>query len=178
MHDGKVEIRSDGVNRGSEVFVHLPALLNRPVEERTEADNGNGTPPVNRCLRILVADDFPQSAEILAKLLRQDGNEVHIAQDGIEAIEVAAQVRPHVAVLDLAMPKLNGYQAARVIREQPWGKEVFLIALTGWGHQLDRQRTKEAGFNEHLTKPAKYETLMELLDQLPNDRLESNSHEL
>jgi CheY-like chemotaxis protein len=82
-------------------------------------------------------------------------------------------------VLDLAMPKLNGYQAARVIREQPWGKDVFLIALTGWGHQLDRQRTKEAGFDEHLTKPAKYETLMELLAQLPAERrLGSSSHEL
>ena len=179
MHDGKVEIRSAGINRGSEVFVHLPALTYRPVEEHVESNNGNGTPPANRCRRILVADDFPQSAEILAKLLRQDGNEVHIAQDGVEAIEVAAQIRPHVAVLDLAMPKLNGYQAARVIREQPWGKDVFLIALTGWGHQVDRQRTKDAGFDEHLTKPAKYETLMELLDQLPAGRpLDPNSHEL
>ncbi len=170
MHHGKVEIRSDGVNRGSEVFVHLPALAYRPVEEPAQANEGNGVLPANRGRRILVADDFPQSAEILAKLLRQDGNEVHIAQDGIEAIEVAAQIRPHIAVLDLAMPKLNGYQAARVIREQPWGKDVFLIALTGWGHQLDRQRTKEAGFDEHLTKPAKYETLMELLAQLPAER--------
>lgn len=179
MHNGKVEIRSDGINRGCEVFVHLPALAYRPAEAHAQSNNGNGASPPGRCRRILVADDFPQSAEILAKLLRQDGNEVHVAQNGIEAIEVAAQVRPHVAVLDLAMPKLNGYQAARVIREQPWGKEVFLIALTGWGHQLDRQRTKEAGFNEHITKPAKYETLMELLAQLPEDRPpDSTSREL
>jgi CheY-like chemotaxis protein len=72
-------------------------------------------------------------------------------------------------VLDLAMPKLDGYDAARMIREQPWGKRMLLIALSGWGHQLDRQRTKEAGFDAHLTKPAKYETLMELLDHLPED---------
>jgi len=174
MHNGKVEVRSDGVNRGSEIIVHLSALPYRPLEDRAQADNGSGHAPGNRCRRILVADDFPQSAEILAKLLRQDGNEVHIAQNGIEAVEVAAQIRPDVAVLDLAMPKLNGYDAARMIREQPWGRQIFLIALSGWGHHLDRQRTKEAGFDEHLTKPAKYETLMELLDQLPAEgRLES-----
>jgi len=174
MHNGKVEVRSDGVNRGSEIIVHLSVLPHRPLEDRAEPDNGNGHAPGSRCRRILVADDFPQSAEILAKLLRQDGNEVHIAQNGIEAVEVAAQIRPDVAVLDLAMPKLNGYDAARMIREQPWGRQIFLIALSGWGHHLDRQRTKEAGFDEHLTKPAKYETLMELLDQLPAEgRLES-----
>src|SRR5262245_30356752 len=169
MHNGKVEIRSDGVNRGSEIIVHLTVLPYRPLEVRAEAESGNGYAVANHSRRILVADDFPQSAEILAKLLRQDGNEVHIAQNGIEAVEVAAQIRPHVAVLDLAMPKLNGYDAARMIREQPWGRNMFLIALSGWCHHLDRQRTKEAGFDEHLTKPAKYETLMELLDQLPEE---------
>jgi CheY-like chemotaxis protein len=127
--------------------------------------------------RILVADDFPQSAEILARLLRQDGNEVQIAQNGIEAVEAAAEFQPDVAVLDLAMPKLNGYDAARLIREQPWGKRIFLIALSGWGHQLDRQRTKEAGFDAHLTKPAKYETLAEVLDRLAvNDEVEIGRH--
>jgi CheY-like chemotaxis protein len=82
-----------------------------------------------------------------------------------------------VAVLDLAMPKLNGYDAARLIREQPCGKRIFLIALSGWGHQLDRQRTKEAGFDAHLTKPAKYETLAEVLDRLAvNDEVEIGRH--
>jgi len=85
-----------------------------------------------------------------------------------------------VAVLDLAMPKLNGYDAARMIREQPWGKSMLLIALSGWGHPLDRERTKEAGFDAHLTKPAKYETLMELLDHPPEDGqwATARSHEL
>jgi CheY-like chemotaxis protein len=92
---------------------------------------------------------------------------VQIAQDGIEAVEAAAEFRPHVAVLDIAMPKLDGFDVARMIREQPWGKDIFLIALSGWGQQLDRQRTKEAGFDAHLTKPAKYETLMEILNHLP-----------
>jgi CheY-like chemotaxis protein len=70
-------------------------------------------------------------------------------------------------VLDIAMPKLDGFDVARMIREQPWGKNMFLIALSGWGQQLDRQRSKEAGFDAHLTKPAKYETLMEILNHLP-----------
>ena len=176
MHEGHVEVRSDGVNRGSEFTVHLPALPEHSIADRYEPAYGNGA--VSRpCRRILVADDFPQSAEILARLLRQDGNEVQIAQDGIEAVEAAAAFQPDVAVLDLAMPKLNGYDAARLIREQPWGKRIFLIALSGWGHQLDRQRTKEAGFDTHLTKPAKYETLAEVLDRLAvNDELEIGRH--
>jgi PAS domain S-box-containing protein len=176
MHEGHVEVRSDGVNRGSEFTVHLPALPEHSIADRYEPAYGNGAVSRPR-RRILVADDFPQSAEILARLLRQDGNEVQIAQDGIEAVEAAAAFQPDVAVLDLAMPKLNGYDAARLIREQPWGKRIFLIALSGWGHQLDRQRTKEAGFDTHLTKPAKYETLAEVLDRLAvNDELEIGRH--
>jgi CheY-like chemotaxis protein/two-component sensor histidine kinase len=176
MHDGHVEVRSDGVNRGSEFIVHLPALPEHSIADRYEPAHGNGAVSRPR-RRILVADDFPQSAEILARLLRQDGNEVQIAQNGIEAVEAAAEFQPDVAVLDLAMPKLNGYDAARLIREQPWGKRIFLIALSGWGHQLDRQRTKEAGFDAHLTKPAKYETLAEVLDRLAvNDEVEIGRH--
>ena len=176
MHDGHVEVRSDGVNRGSEFTVHLPALPEHSIADRYEPAHGNGAVSRSR-RRILVADDFPQSAEILARLLRQDGNEVQIAQNGIEAVEAAAEFQPDVAVLDLAMPKLNGYDVARLIREQPWGKRIFLIALSGWGHQLDRQRTKEAGFDAHLTKPAKYETLAEVLDRLAvNDEIEIGRH--
>ena len=167
MHSGTIEVRSDGINRGSEFIVHLPVLPITPLHEHVE----NGDPlcahAASRCRRILVADDFPQSAAILARLLRQDGNEVQVAQDGIEAVETAAEFRPDVAVLDLAMPKLDGFDVARMIREQPWGRNIFLIALSGWGQQLDRQRTKDAGFDAHLTKPAKYETLMEILNHLP-----------
>jgi CheY-like chemotaxis protein len=135
---------------------------------------------VNRCRRILVADDFPQSAAILARLLRQDGHEVQVAHDGIEAVETAAWFRPDVAVLDIAMPKLDGYDAARMMREQSWGKPMILIALSGWGQQLDRQRTKAAGFDAHLTKPAKYETLMAVLNELPLDGAEpaDSQHEI
>jgi len=169
MHGGKIEVRSDGVNRGSEFIVHLPVLPAASLSGRLISMDRIYADAAGRGRRILVADDFPQSAAVLARLLRQDGNEVQIAQDGIEAVETAAQFRPDVAVLDIAMPKLDGYDAARMIREQPWGKRIFLIALSGWGQQLDRQRTKDAGFDTHLTKPAKYETLVEILNQLPSD---------
>jgi CheY-like chemotaxis protein len=121
MHSGKVEVRSDGINRGSEFIVHLPARPAQPVHEPIEDGEALGGHAARRFRRILVADDFPQSAAILARLLRQDGNEVQVAQDGIEAVEAAAEFRPDVAVLDIAMPKLDGFDVARVIREQPWG---------------------------------------------------------
>ena len=176
LHSGTVEVRSDGVNRGSEFTVHLPVAPSWP-EQSAENDPASCVRAQVRSRRILVADDFPQSAAILARLLRQDGNEVQVAQDGIEAVETAAEFRPDVAVLDIAMPKLDGFDVARVIREQPWGKGMFLIALSGWGQQFDRQRTKEAGFDAHLTKPAKYENLMEILSHLPLPEFTADSHQ-
>ena len=179
-HGGKVEVRSDGLNRGTEFIIRLPV---RPVTSRHVSAEVTATlapAPVKRGRRILVADDFPQSAAILARLLRQDGHEVQIAHDGTEAVETAAWFRPDVAVLDIAMPKLDGYDAARMIREESWGKPIILIALSGWGQHLDRQRTKAAGFDAHLTKPAKYETLMAILNRLPLDETEpvDSPHEL
>jgi len=103
-------------------------------------------------------------------LLQIMGNEVDTAYDGEQAVEAAASLRPEVVVLDLGMPKLNGYEACRRIREQPWGREMFLIALTGWGQEEDRLRTAEAGFNCHMVKPADPETLMKLLASLSSER--------
>jgi len=167
LHDGKVEVRSAGVNRGSEFIVQLPVHAHHGSADEYGESNGHGSVITNRCRRILVADDFPQSADTLARLLRQEGNEVQVAQDGNEAFDAAAEFRPDVVVLDIAMPKLNGYEAARKIRAQPWGKQMVLIALTGWGQQQDRRRTQDAGFDAHLTKPVNYEAIMELLASLP-----------
>jgi PAS domain S-box-containing protein len=167
LHGGKVEARSAGVNRGSEFIVQLPILHHLAKSAEQRATNNKGAQPAARCRRILVADDFPQSAETLARLLRHDGSEVRVAQDGAEAFETAAEFRPDVVVLDIAMPKLNGYDAARKIRSQPWGKQMLLVALTGWGQQQDRQRTREAGFDAHLTKPVNYSAIMDLLAKLP-----------
>jgi CheY-like chemotaxis protein/nitrogen-specific signal transduction histidine kinase len=163
MHGGNVEVRSEGLNRGSEFIVRLP-LLPPGTAIRQNPEEIDNTGLSTTCFRrILVADDFPESAATLARLLQQDGNEVRVAQDGIEAFEVAERFHPDIAVLDIAMPKLNGYEAARKIREQPWGKNIVLIALTGWGQQQDRQRTHDAGFDAHLTKPVNYDAIMEIL---------------
>jgi PAS domain S-box-containing protein len=166
MHGGKVEARSAGVNRGSEFIVRLPLAVASAASAEVRRPN-NTESPIVRFQRILVADDFPQSAETLARLLRHNGSEVRVAQDGAEAFESAAEFRPDVVVLDIAMPKLNGYEAARKIREQPWGKQMILIALTGWGQQQDRRRTQDAGFDAHLTKPVNYSAIMNLLAKLP-----------
>lgn len=167
LHGGKVEARSAGVNRGSEFIVQLPMTQHQVTTAGRHVTEGHGEPPTVRCRRILVADDFPQSAETLARLLRHDGSEVRVAQDGAEAFETAAEFRPDVVVLDLAMPKLNGYEAARKIRAQPWGKHMVLIALTGWGQQQDRRRTQDAGFDAHLTKPVNLGAIMDVLAKLP-----------
>lgn len=167
LHGGKVEARSAGVNRGSEFIVQLPMAQQQLKSADRQATDDNGESPIVRCRRILVADDFPQSAETLARLLRHDGSEVRVAQDGAEAFETAAEFRPDVVVLDIAMPKLNGYEAARKIRAQPWGKHMVLIALTGWGQQQDRRRTQDAGFDAHLTKPVNFGAIMDLLAKLP-----------
>jgi CheY-like chemotaxis protein len=96
-------------------------------------------------------------------LLEIMGNEVATAYDGEQAVEVAEAVRPDVVLLDIGMPKLNGYEACRRIREQPWGKGMFLIALTGWGQEEDRRRTEEAGFDRHMVKPVDADVLMKSL---------------
>jgi peptide/nickel transport system ATP-binding protein len=134
-----------------------------PVAQLFAAPRELEKSPTATARRILVADDFPESASALAKLLRSDGNDVQVAHDGLEALDTIARFHPHVVVLDIAMPKLNGYDAARIIREQPWGKNIKLIAMTGWGHQQDLRRTKEAGFDHHLTKPVAPDTIEELI---------------
>jgi len=180
MHGGTIEARSAGINQGSEFVVRLPILSDQHSTKPFPLPRDQAKIPAEAVRRILVADDFPESANALAKLLRSDGNEVQIAEDGFEALDAAAKFRPHVVVLDIAMPKLNGYDAARIIREQPWGKDMILIAMTGWGQQQDRRRAIENGFDAHLTKPVKYEAFLEALDQLAFDKTAeiNRGHEL
>jgi CheY-like chemotaxis protein len=117
--------------------------------------------------RILVVDDNRDSADSLAILLELDGNQIRTAYDGVEAIEVAADFRPDVVLLDLGLPRMDGYQAAQRIRSEPWGEKMLLVALTGWDHDDDRRRTSEAGFDQHLVKPVDSGALMKILSALP-----------
>ena len=111
-------------------------------------------------------DDNRDGADSLAMLLRIMGNDIRTAYDGQQAVEAAGEFRPDVVLLDIGLPKLNGYEACRRIREQPWGKGVVLIALTGWGQEEDRRRSHEAGFDHHLVKPVDPDALMRLLAEL------------
>jgi CheY-like chemotaxis protein len=110
-----------------------------------------------------VVDDNEDAADSLAMMLQMMGNEVRTAHDGLEGVELAATFRPDLVLLDIGMPRLNGYDACRRIREQPWGKNVLLVALTGWGQEEDKRRSHEAGFDTHLVKPVEPEALEKLL---------------
>jgi PAS domain S-box-containing protein len=160
LHGGSIGARSDGPGRGSEFIVRLPVAAAPAVGEPH-------TPEVDgRCRagsRIVVADDNRDAADSLAMLLRIAGNEVRTAYDGRRAVEEAEAFRPDVALLDIGMPGLNGYEAARRIRGQSWGREMMLVALTGWGQEEDKRRAADAGFNAHLVKPVDPAALERLL---------------
>jgi CheY-like chemotaxis protein/two-component sensor histidine kinase len=163
MHGGTVEARSSGLGKGAEFVVRLPVRLDGAEVETsvTAADVDARLIPARQ--RILIVDDNEDGAETLGRLLRTMGNDVRTAADGLAAVEVAADFRPHAALLDLGLPRLNGYDAARCIREQSWGRNMLLIAMTGWGQDADRQRSREAGFDHHLVKPVDLDALERLL---------------
>ena len=162
MHGGTVEARSEGLGKGSEFVVRLPvAAINTILESRNRAAVPRGPRRTRR--RILVADDNRDAADSLAMMLRLAGHEVHAVHDGQEAVEAAGWFRPDLALLDIGMPRLNGFDAARRIREQPWGKHMLLVAITGWGQEEDKRRATEAGFDRHLTKPVEPAALEKLL---------------
>jgi PAS domain S-box-containing protein len=165
LHGGGVEARSEGLGRGSEFRVRLPAAAQTPAPERPRGEAGEPGPAARR--RILVVDDNRDSADSLAMLLKFMGHEVGTAYDGEQAVEAAGALRPDVALLDIGMPRLDGYAACRRIREQPWGRPMFLIALTGWGQEEDRRRTEAAGFDHHMLKPVDPAELLKLLASLP-----------
>ncbi|MEP7347816.1 MAG: ATP-binding protein, partial [Gemmatimonadaceae bacterium] len=163
MHRGKVEARSAGHGMGSEFVVRLPVDV-LPVADRATEVSLATTQPMR--YRILVVDDNHDTASTLAMMLKIMGNETQSAQDGLEALEKAEKFLPDVILLDIGMPKLNGYDTARRIREQPWGQFTQLVALTGWGQVEDRRRTQEVGFNFHMVKPVEPAALEELLVKL------------
>ena len=159
LHGGSVEARSEGRGRGSEFVVRLPL-----VPEHAERPAAVERPRLTmRPRRVLIADDNRDAARLLAVLLRAMGQEVRVAHDGVEALEQAAATRPDLVLMDLGMPRLSGYDAARRLRAEPWGHDLLLVALTGWGQESDRQRSREAGFDHHLVKPVSAETLQQLL---------------
>jgi CheY-like chemotaxis protein len=157
-----VSAHSEGHGKGSEFVVRLPIALssasgsNRPGGE---GDGGHCSFPY----RILVVDDNVDSALSLALMLKIMGHDVRTAHDGLKAVESAAEFRPDIVLLDIGLPRLNGYDACRRIRKQPWGESMVIIALTGWGQEDDKRRSKDAGFNFHMVKPIDPAALEKLL---------------
>ena len=165
MHDGTVTAVSEGPGKGSMFTIKLPALgtHTRPLPT---ARSDKAESPAGPRRRILVVDDNRDSARSMAMLLKLRGNDVVTANDGLEAVETAEQIRAEVILMDVGMPKLNGYDAARRIREQSWGASAIIIALTGWGQDGDRALSKEAGCDGHLVKPVSLPDLEKLLTEL------------
>jgi PAS domain S-box-containing protein len=162
MHGGSIEARSEGEGRGSEFVVRLPLLVEEAAAQ--PAAPPSAEPRSTGSRRFLVVDDNEDSASSLALLLQISGHEIHVAHDGLEALAAAERFRPDVALLDIGLPKLNGHDVARRIRAQPWGREMVLVALTGWGQDAERRKSKEAGFDHHVVKPVDYSALMRLLE--------------
>jgi len=162
MHGGTIEAKSGGEGQGSEFIVRLPIIRSASVVAQPEP--GGFETATER--RILIVDDNRDAAESLALLLQMTGNRTYTAHDGIEAVKAIEQHRPEVALLDIGLPHLNGYEVCRRVREQSWGRDIVIIALTGWGQEDDRRKSREAGFNGHLVKPVNYAKLLELLETL------------
>jgi len=163
MHGGTIEAKSKGEGKGSEFVVWLPVVIeaSKPQEPDVEVRT-----PAKSSLRILIVDDNRDSANSLAMILEIMGNDIRSVYDGQAGVNVAGEFRPNVALVDIGLPKLNGHEVARHIRAQPWGQTMVLIALTGWGQDSDREKTRDAGFNAHLVKPVDLQVLGQMLEDI------------
>jgi CheY-like chemotaxis protein len=164
LHGGKVEGISAGPGRGSEFVVRLP-IEAAAAESQTGASPAADDVKPGKARRVLVVDDNRDAAESLAMFLQLSGHTVHTAFDGEEALDAAESFRPEVVLLDLGMPKLNGYEVCRRIRAQEWGRNLLIVAQTGWGQDDDKLRTREAGFDGHLVKPVDPASVIKLVAQ-------------
>ncbi len=170
MHAGRIEVYSEGTGKGSVFSVRLP-ILHEPSGEDCAPSHSDGSPQKTTNKRkVLVVDDNKAAATMLSMVVRMLGNDVRKAHDGKEGIEVAEEFMPDVILMDIGMPKMNGYDAARHIRRQPWSNGMMLVALTGWGQEEDKIKTKDAGFDHHLVKPAEPAAIQNLLNNFTKER--------
>jgi signal transduction histidine kinase/CheY-like chemotaxis protein len=173
LHSGRVEVRSAGLGKGSTFIVHLPVLepaagLDAPLSAGKSGSRERGK-------RVLVVDDNTDAAELLSTILESADHETAMAHDGVDALALADSFRPDVVLLDIGLPQLNGYEVCKQLRTRTWGQHLMLIAVTGWGQDSDRLRSRDAGFDHHLVKPIDHEKLLALLDAAPVRRADSAS---
>jgi PAS domain S-box-containing protein len=167
MHGGSVEAASAGLGHGSEFIVRLPVAPEREDVDQTKVENVRH--PTFPAHRILVVDDNVDAASGFAQLLKMMGHDTHMAHDGPAALEAAKSYRPHIVLLDIGLPGMNGYEVARRLRAHTELQDMRLVAVTGWGQEEARRRAYEAGFDHHLTKPVDLVTLEKLLASLPSE---------
>jgi signal transduction histidine kinase/ActR/RegA family two-component response regulator len=172
MHNGTIEAASAGPGQGSQFTIRLPAVLEAKAALRRAAQ---GPSPVRSGApqRILIVDDNMDAAASLGLLLRLTGNEIRTAHDGLEALRVAEEFLPDVIVLDIGLPKMDGYEVADRIRRAAWGRDMVLIAATGWGQEADRHRSRESGIDHHLVKPVDPAALIHLLVSIDDPTVSS-----
>ena len=166
MHGGTVQAQSAGVGQGSEFVVRLPVASESSIDPSTSSPTSE-TIPRSPSRRILIVDDNRDGAASLGVMLSLLGHDSRTAHDGLDAIKLAESFRPDLMLLDIGLPKVSGYDVCRRIRQQPWGKAVFMVAVTGWGQENDRRRSEEAGFDRHIIKPLDASALQRLLASLP-----------
>jgi CheY-like chemotaxis protein len=167
MHGGRVTAESGGRGAGSTFTVRLPLAPGNSVQT-TSSPELSPVPTEALALRLLVVDDNVDSADSLAVLLEMNGHELEVANSGAEALEKAQHIRFDMIFLDLGMPEMDGIETAKRLRLLPNGNEIFLVALTGWGQEKDRERTRAAGFDWHLVKPVESDVFMEVLARYRN----------
>lgn len=161
MHGGRVEVQSEGLGKGSTFSVYLPTLnVFQAAPLAKEKVSGPS-------LRLLIVDDNSDVSFTLGMILEIKGHQVHTRNSGREGVQAAESLRPDVILLDIGMPEMDGYETCRQMREQPWGKELFIIAVSGYGQEEDKQKARAAGFDDHLTKPIDIEALIQVLSRLP-----------
>jgi PAS domain S-box-containing protein len=174
LHGGTVEVESEGRNQGSRFHVRVPAMV-QGIAAGTEQKSPSQSLASAVRRRVLVVDDNVDALKAFSMLVRTMGHDVTEAHDGAEAVRLAEKLRPDVVLMDIGMPNLNGYDAAKRIRSEAWGRDMVLVATTGWGQDEDRQRTAEAGFDQHLVKPIEYTQLQAVLES--SSRRDAGSHD-
>jgi CheY-like chemotaxis protein len=165
LHGGSVTAESAGTGKGSVFTVRLPLVA--AVADADAAAVPRPNTPVSHSFRVLVVDDNRDAADSLAMILELNGHKIRVANDGEQALGLAGEFRPQVVFLDIGMPGKNGYDVARELRRSQTASQAVLVALTGWGAEDDRARSRDAGFDHHLTKPAEMAAVERLLAQLP-----------
>ena len=166
LHGGRIEAKSDGPGRGSEFIVSLPLSAAQPAIARARGHATEQLRPRADVRRVLLVDDNVEYAESTAELLRVRGNDVRIAHDGPTAVAIASEYRPQVALLDIGLPGMNGYEVAKRLRSLSSIGRISLVAISGYGQDDDRRRSREAGFDDHLVKPVPFDVLEQRLAKL------------